>query len=308
MSFIKNLQKKINRVTEGYFANWIPGSPISVGDYGCIGGYRFTRDGNVGRYITDIKIQSARSETATFEKRDGLIVQAGGSAEGNSAIGKAKFSLKFGSEGSFLYHLKDLTNYQFMERREEFEKLGRLILSGKIKWNDDYVLVTEVKEAGKALVLVADSANAEMEIECFSEDTAVTNLASVVGGINYTRGSDRVVTYEIQQNAPLLFRVAGFTEIPPDGGPNGPVSRAMSRLRSWFGDKLPEPDSIYLSDYVASENVAKGEFRMPNDETIKLCQRVESIESFIESSERRDTHDDNPSIEQIELGKNQMYM
>ena len=54
MSFIKKLQKNVSKVTEGYFANWTPDMPISVGDYGNVKGYRFTRDGNVSKYIEDI--------------------------------------------------------------------------------------------------------------------------------------------------------------------------------------------------------------------------------------------------------------
>lgn len=306
MSFIKNLQKNINKISEGYFANWTPDMPISVGDYGYINGYRFTRDGNIDRYLTDVGIQSIRSETATFEKKDGLTVRARCAAEGDTAAGSAKLELKFGAEGAFLYHLKDLTNIQFKERREAFEKLGKLILSEKLKWKNDYVLVTEVKQAGLALVLVADSANAEMEIECSSEEPT-ENLASAVGGIRYSRDSDRVIRYEIEQNTTLLFRVVGFTEVPPGGGPNGPLSGMMARLRTWFGEELPKPESIYLRDYVESEKVVEGEFELPNSKLVKLCQKIEDIESFIEKSEKGVRLDFEPTIEKVQIGKRQMY-
>lgn len=307
MSFIKSLQKNINKVTEGYFANWTPDMPISVGDYGDIHGYRLTRDGNISRYIKDVEIEKIRLETAEFEKKDGVIVTTGGAAEGGSCIGKAKMDLKFGSEGAFLYHLKDLTNIQFKERREAFEKLGALIISEKLKWKDDYVLVTEVKQAGKALVLVADSANAEMEIECDSREASSRNLASAVGSINYSRDSDRVVRYEIDQNSSLLYRVIGFTEVPPSGGPNGPLSQMIAKIQSWFGEELPTSESIYLRDYVENESTTEGTFLLPNGESISLCQRIEDIDSFIEKSERENTLDEELTIEEIQVGQRQMY-
>lgn len=301
MSFIKNLQKNINKVTEGYFANWTPDMPISVGDYGDIKGYRFTKDGNVNRYINNIEIEKVRLRTATFEKKDGLIVKTKGSAAGDATFGKAKLDLQFGSEGSFLYHLKDLTNFQFKERREAFENIGKMILSGKVKWKDDYVLVTEVKQAGKALILVADSANADMEIECSADDATAANLASAVGGINYSRDSDRVLRYEIEQNTSILFRVVCFTEVPPGGGPNNTVGRMMERIRAWFTEELPKPEVIYLRDYVESENTSEGTFVLPNRESVRLCQNLEDIESFIQKSEREDVLDEKIEIERVQI-------
>ncbi|HDU8585316.1 TPA: hypothetical protein RG682_000767 [Vibrio alginolyticus] len=307
MSFIKNLQKNINKVTEGYFANWTPDMPIDVGDYGDISGYRFTRDGNINRFIKDVEIEKIRLETATLEKKDGIIVNAGGTAEGDVNIGQAKLDLQFGSEGSFLYHLKDLTNIQFKERREAFEKLGALILSEKLKWKDDYVLVTEVKQAGKAVILVADSANANMEIECSASEGSSANLANSVGGINYSRDSDRVVRYEIEQNTSLLFRVIGFTEAPPGGGPNGPLSQMMAKVRSWYGDELPKPERIYLRDYVETDGVTEGTFILPNSESITLSQKVEDIDSFILKSEQENTLDEGITIEKVQINQRQMY-
>lgn len=307
MSFIKNLQKNISKVTEGYFANWTPDTPISVGDYGDVKGYRFTRDGNVSRFIKSIEIEKVRSETATLEKKNGLIIKTKATTSGDSSLGKTSLGLQFGAEGSFLYHLQDLTNYQYKERREAFEKIGQMILSGRVKWKDDYVIVTEVKQAGKALVLVADSANADMEIECTVDDIQEVNLASAAGKIGYTRDSDRVLKYEIAQNTPILFRVVGFTEVPPGGGPNNPISRMMARVREWFQEDLPKPEIIYLRDYVENKNTLNGTFELPNGESVTLCQKLEDIESFTEKSEKEEELEEEMEIEKVQIGQRTMY-
>lgn len=220
MSFIKNLQTNINRVTEGYFANWTPESPITVGDYGYIKGYRFTRDGNISEYKLDFELDSVRAKTATFEKKDGLTINTSASASGNLDNQNTKLDLQFGNEGSFLYHLSDITNNQFKERRVAFEKIGKLILSSEIKWKDDYVLVVEVKQAGKAFIIVADSANASMQIECKSDIPGSLNLANAAGNIGYTKDSDRVIKYDVKETISPLFRVVEFSRVPPGGGPN----------------------------------------------------------------------------------------
>lgn len=308
MSFIKNLQKNMNKVTAGYFVNWTPEMPVAVGDYGDINGYRFTRDGNLGRYLDRLEIDAVRSETATFEKKDGLVVRKGGAAKAGAAtLGKAILSLEFGSEGSFLYHLKSLTNLQFKQRRDAFEQIGKLILSERINWRDDYVLVTEVKEAGRAFILVADSANAEMELECTYDESLPLNLASVSGGVNYARDSDRVIRYEIEQNTPVLFRLVSFTRVPPGGGPDSSIG--LAKLRSWFGDKLPQPDSIYLYDYVQDADVAEGTFSIPGGEPITLRQKTEDIESFIQKSERDRALDqlEDIDIEEVPLRRYQQH-
>jgi hypothetical protein len=308
MSFIKNLQKNISKVTEGYFANWTPDMPISVGDYGDIKGYRFTRDGNASRYIGSIEIEKKRLKTATLEKKDGLIIAAKSAGSADANVSKKSLNLKFGSEGSFLYHLKDLTNYQYKERREAFEKLGKMILSEKIKWKDDYVIVTEVKQAGKALILVADSANADMEIECEVDGAEEVNLASVVGNIGYTRDSDRILRYEIEQNTPILFRVVGFTEVPPGGGPTNPISKMMAKIREWFEGDLPKPETIYLRDYVESDSTLVGMFELPNNQLVTLGQKLEDIASFIEKSEKEDGLEEDIEIEKVQLNQRTMYI
>lgn len=305
MSFIKNLQKNINAVTEGYFANWTPDMPISVGDYGDISGYRFTRDGNVSRHLNNIDIDEQQLDTATFEKKYGLSIKNLGKVEESTAIEKTRLRLEFGYDGSFLYHLKDLTNIQFKERQDAFRKLGALILSGTIIWRDDYVLVTEVKQANKALILVADSAKAEMEIECSLEEPVI-NFARAIGAISYSLDSNRIIRYEIKQNASILFRVVQFTEVPPDGGPKTPISRLMARIREKLSNNLPRPESIYLREYVESEDEAIGEFMLPNSEIIKLSQKFVDIGSFLEISERETILDSDTIIERVPVNQRQI--
>lgn len=105
MSFITNLQKRINRVTEGYFANWTPDLPISVGDYGDITALRFTRDGNISRYGLDLEIEGKRVKSAKFEREDGVKITKSLAAEGevNDALVGCDINvkLKFGKRALF---------------------------------------------------------------------------------------------------------------------------------------------------------------------------------------------------------------
>lgn len=307
MSFIKQLQIRINDVMDGYYANWTPDTPISVGDYGYNSGYRFTRDGNVGSRIVDIEIEKKRNETAVLEKVDGVVVRRNAAALGDAALGKVRMDLKFGSEGSFLYHLKDLTTIQYQERKKAFNAIGNLIMSGKLKWEDDYNLVTEVKQAGKALIIVADSANAEMGIECAANDVPEFNLASAVGNINYTLDSARVMKYEIKEDASILYKPIRFTEKPPGGGPNQQISQMMAKIRGWFNGGLPNPELISLRSYLESENISGGTFDLPDSKSITLRQELVDITSFIEENERRNKLVDERTIERVQMFQNKMH-
>ncbi len=290
MSFIKKLQTNINRVTEGYFANWTPESSISVGDYGFVDEYRFTRDGNISSYESGLDLDSERVKTATFEREDGLKVTKKLSVDG--ALGetiddpnaKVSLNLQFGSEGSFLYHLKDITNIQFKERRVAFEKIGTLILSGTINWLDAYVLVVEVKQAGQAVIIVADSANAKMQIECNGSDGL--NLANATGNIGYIRDSSKVIRYEVTETISPLYRVIEFSSTPPGEGSGSPISYLLKKIKSWFNGNLPEPEVIYLTDYVENKNKTIGTFALPNGKSVVLQQKIEDIKSFIDKSEK----------------------
>ncbi len=305
MSFIKNFQIKINKVTAGYFANWTPESPISVGDYGDIKGYRFTRDGNISRFKLELEIDSVRAKTATFKKKEGLVISTSAGASGEAKKQSARLDLKFGAEGAFLYHLADITNNQFKDRQIAFEKIVPLILSNKIKWKDNYVLVSEIKQAGKAFIIVADSANANMQIECKGDVSIEANLAKAAGDISYTRDSDQVLKYEVEETISPLFRVVAFSGTP-SGGPKGPISKLISLIKSWYYGKLPEPETISLSDYVETEGMTEGTFTFPNGESVRLHQRLESIEGYIQKSENEENGD--IEIETIEIDKGQRTM
>lgn len=307
MSFIKNLQIKINKVTEGYYANWTPDSPIAVGDYGEIKSYRFTRDGNISRYKMGLIIDSVRVETATFERTDGLVVNVDATASGNIDNQSAKLDLKFGAEGSFLYHLADITNNQFKERQVAFEKIGQLILSDTIKWKDDYVLVVEVKQAEKTFIIVADSADANMQIECETDDSKPFNLANAAGNIGYSRDSNQILKYEVEETIPPLYRVVVFSSAPPGGGSGGSISKMIKKIKSWFGEQLPEPETIYLSEYVEQKNQSEGVFTFPNGEKVMFHQKIEDIESFIQKSEKEEECED-LEAEIITIGKSQQTM
>ncbi|WP_139166875.1 hypothetical protein [Chromobacterium sphagni] len=288
MSFLKKLQININKVAEGYFANWTPEMPVSVGDYGDINGYRFTRDGNISRYRLNLKIERIRKETASFEKKDGLIVKTQASAESGLGSGNVKLDLQFGEAGSFLYHLRDITNIQFQERRDAFEKIGQLLLSGRIKWKDDYVLVVEVKQAGKAFILVAEGDNVSLQLECNSDIVGNLNLADVAGRVGYVRDSDSVIRYEVSEAISPLYRVVSFAESPPDGGGKLPLGGLVEKIRMWFSDKMPLPETIYLTEYFDRGHSVAGTFTLPNGETVGLCQTVEDAAGFISKSENGD--------------------
>lgn len=285
MSFVKSLQVNINKVADGYFANWTPDMPISVGDYGFIRGYRFTRDGNVTRYNLDLQLEENHLKTALLEKKDGVIVNAQTMVTGSAGTGKTKLDLQFGDAGSFLYHLKGLTNIQYKDRRSAFEKIGQLILSDRLNWQDDYVLVVEVKKADRAVIIVADSDDAKMEIECDAFNSGSINLADVAGNIGYTRDSDRVLRYETYEPISPLFRVVAFSDQPPGGGSISSVSSAIAKVRSWFVDKMPEPERIFLIHYVESASQITGTFEFPNNKTISLLQNIEDINGLIRKTE-----------------------
>lgn len=307
MSFIKTLQTNFNKVTDGYFANWTPDAPIAVGDFGLVGGYRFTKDGSINRFVSDAEIDSTRSETATFEKSDGLSIKKSAGASGNVIASKVKMALRFGGEGSFLYSLKDLTHTQFRERRDAFEKIGKLILSEKVKWNDNYVLVTEVKQAGKALILVADSANANMELECGVDDVVGTDLANALGKIKYVNDSERVTRYEFSQCMPILFRAVSFTAAPPGGTPSA-MSQIMALVRGWFAEGLPKPEAIYLREYVeVPGNTIIGTFEMHDGKTVELHQKAEDISSFIGKGKLAAEFEQALEVESVQIGKKAMF-
>jgi len=131
--------------TKDYFLNWPPNTPIKIGDYGFYKGKNVSFDwqGNISNF--DIQFdktsenmpmsESCRSSGCVFVQFD---MEAGTPASANLTFAK-KHSIAFESHGGVV----EVT---------ELDKLHHSILEcmrdGKVNWNPEWVVVTQIYRVG----------------------------------------------------------------------------------------------------------------------------------------------------------------
>lgn len=300
MSLIKILQREVSHHVAGFFANWTPDKPLEIGEYGYIKKYVFTKDGSIIRDLGEAKTTESRSPTASLAMGHDVDIEVSPAVSGTAFTGhakvKARIGLTFNSDDAFLYHLEDLTTLQFESRQDIFTKMAKAIFSGHMRWMDDYVLVTEIKKAGKVLVYGSNGHNQSMEIEAEVKDPASLNLASVAGSIGYKRKAVYVAQYEIDETRPALFRLVRFTITPPGGDSRGPISVLLAALKGIFGPNTPRPEGINLRRYTEETGWVKGEFEIQDYGTVTLWQETVDFASLEELSHRQDQLRGGPQV------------
>jgi len=94
----------------------------------------------------------------------------------------------------------------------------------------------------------------------------------------------------------------------PPIGPDGPISKMMAVIKSWYSDQLPKPETIYLSEYVEKEGVTEGIFTFSNRQSVRLYQKIVDIEKYIQKSENKENDGHKINVETIKIGNSQQTL
>lgn len=153
-------------------ANWKPGKPLKLGDYGELKGrYYFSILGNITEDLgIDFEVMEDRKKTdiEQFCSKGGFqIVQRakGDVTPGGFRFAKAGISISFSrSEAVFI----DSRGYRY-DRIKNIPALSKEIVKeyrkGNGKWEMHYLLVTEVERAESATIVITTAKNASIDIE-----------------------------------------------------------------------------------------------------------------------------------------------
>lgn len=292
MSFISKLQKGVYDVTGKVFANWTPQDPIDLGDIGRLSGSRFQKDTTLQSRGYQFQRTSDRLEGSLEYKRSVVIeskISAKASADDTEGL-RTEVDMKFGSEGSFVYHLSNLTYDRFEDRRNVFEWLGINILDGSVKWLDDYVLIDEIRRADQASVIVSDSADASLNFDCVVDADDTGFLAKLGAEAGASIKSAQIMHF-VGLKEPALFYHPIELEFDPGPGP-GPISTALGAVKELFLGEPVSPGKINMTEYVENEEDRSIEatFSVNGNGEIKLASKALSVEAFIsrEQEEKAD--------------------
>jgi len=193
----KIYQQEMHDAT-GFYATWLPGDTIEIGDAGILEGGRFRRMSS----LLEIGIKFAVQEGKAFQnitysstKNTKVQTEAGAAA---AVSGKAGISVEFSAEGAFLFQASRLQVQQLANPME----VGNGILKAQRDgvWDKSWLLVESLQTAERATILVSQDNSAGLVIQAEMEqglpavplaDSSVSlSIASSRGRILQLLGSE----------------------------------------------------------------------------------------------------------------------
>jgi hypothetical protein len=161
----------------GFYATWLPGDPIDVGDVGVFEGGRFRRETRLSDLKIPCKVSVAPTSTdVQFTSREGVQVSTlAGAAQ--AAVGELRMSIQFTGDGAFLFHASGLQMHRLENRPEVTAAV--LGLYEQKRWKKEWLIVEAVHAALRTTILISEDRSAMVELAAKSElPVPLTSLAA----------------------------------------------------------------------------------------------------------------------------------
>ena len=183
-------RRAIRRNLKFYHANWLPGDPKKLGDYGVMKQGIFIKKGN----IRDLGIQF---EESPDPNSDFHSFNAGGSIDISSHakgtiqnIVNASMEIKFKNAWSVFFHAADARTIRVKDKNALGVAILDFFKDNRDKWKRRYIVVTDLVTAGQTIAGVSSSANASLTIEASSPQIPVINLQDASIGVQFNKSSN----------------------------------------------------------------------------------------------------------------------
>ena len=186
--------KGIKRKLKNYWAAWLPGPRIKIGDIGTLNGYLFEKAGSLDELKLKYHLEpdgDPKPLDITSESGVAISVKAAGQTDpkfAHLAAGEAGLKLDFGSEGAFILQAPETRESEVGDRLNLQKQIVATYAKGK--WDKHWLVVTRVVKAASATVIISKSSNSSLEL------TAKANLAGAGSALG---AADAGVTIKHQQ-------------------------------------------------------------------------------------------------------------
>jgi hypothetical protein len=176
----------------GFFATWLPGDSVEIGDVGVLADGRFRRLSSLANMGMRCKTNSAGSpQNVQYTSTKGTAVSAAAAA-GASGVGKAEIEIEFSAEGAFLFHATGLQ----ARRLEDLQTVNHGILTAynRGEWQKEWLLVEAVHTADCATVIVSQDTSAKLVLTAnASSSSSALALADPKVSLNIASSRGRLV-------------------------------------------------------------------------------------------------------------------
>lgn len=232
---VKIYQKEMHNNT-GFFATWLPGDEIKIGDVGLFLDGRFRRMSSLKELGIPFTTSRGRSEqNVNYSSTHATKVSMGAGAEA-IAVGKAEISIEFSQQGAFLFQASKLQLLELQNRASVGEQI--LQAYANKKWDSSWLLVESVHEAERATIIVSEDSSSGLVLAA-KMDQALPSVSLVDPKVSLSVTSSRGKIMQLIGNEKLhplysCLRVKaplfGQPSVQPVRGFRGPdAAEALSR-------------------------------------------------------------------------------
>jgi hypothetical protein len=185
----------------GFFATWLPGDPIEIGDAGVLKNGSFRRVGSLAELGIRFDVsEDSSTQDVKYTSTSGtkLAFSAGASVAG---VAKTEITVDFSREGAFVFHASGLRTRRLSNRMEVARKL--LAAFRAKKWQGNWLLVEALHTAERATIIVSE------------ENSAGVSLAADAATIPSVSLADPKITLAVTSTRGKLVHVVGKQGLRP---------------------------------------------------------------------------------------------
>jgi hypothetical protein len=205
----------------GFFATWLPGDPIEIGDVGSLEAGRFRRmtslkDLDIPCEVDVSSTQQNIQLTSTRGTR--LTTSAGANAP---TLVKAEITIGFSREGAFIFNAFKLRPYRLVNHPTVAE--GILDAYRNHRWERGWLLVETVHVAERATIIVSEDSSAELVL-----------VANLTGALPTVPLADPKIGFTVASTRGKVVHIVGGRDLHP--------LYSCLRLKSaFFGEPSVQP-------------------------------------------------------------------
>lgn len=176
----------------GFFATWLPGDPIDIGDVGVLENGRFRRMTSLREVGIGCEVSTGQStQTVQYTSRRGTKVTTSVGAA-VPMVAKAEITIEFSREGAFVFNASNLSPQRLENRMAVAEQIVKLYKTGN--WKKDWLLVEALHTADSATIIVSEDSSAGLVLVASAEVPLVAvSLADPQFGLTVASTRGKIV-------------------------------------------------------------------------------------------------------------------
>jgi hypothetical protein len=230
---VRTYQAEMHR-NLGFYATWLPGDPIEIGDVGEMVDGRFRRRAS----LNDLRIVFALSDVGAaqnvqYTSREGTKVATDATSK-VAGVARVEIAIDFSAEGAFLFHASGLR----ARRLQNLPDIARQVLAAyeKSHWEKNWLLVEALHAADCATIIVSQDSSAGLTLAAQMEAPLPgLSLADPNAGLEIVSSRGRLVHVIGEHDLHPLFTcfrvrrsIFGASTFAPARGA-GPPSEVFER-------------------------------------------------------------------------------